>query len=136
MKVLNILKIFLMLSGCDSWRCTWRDSYMMILKFCACTKKLPPRGEDTKSQKRHDFDNWVYWLQYSFTLSLIPPFCRMSCHFILLVNVFYVTTEGGDPSTLSVKACFLPPPAGLRPSLGRLSLSDLAATGRIQDDLY
>lgn len=39
---------------------------------------------------RHIYDHsqiqCMYWLQSSFTLSLIPPFCRMSCHFILLVN--------------------------------------------------
>ena len=23
-------------------------------------QKAPPKGEDTKSQKRHDFNNWVY----------------------------------------------------------------------------
>ena len=26
-------------------------------------QKAPPKGEDTKSQERHDFDNWVYSLE-------------------------------------------------------------------------
>ena len=27
-------------------------------------QKAPPKGEDTKSQKRHDFDNWVYTREF------------------------------------------------------------------------